>query len=135
MLREQKNIWTKLAKQGLEGLPDLVRVLVNQAMQIERENYLHAKPYERNENRQGYANGYKPKTVKTRVGEVTFDLPQVREGGFYPNSLEKDIRNERALLLALAEMYVQGVYTCKVAAITERLCGTQINASQVSRAA
>jgi len=130
-----KEYLEQLAKQGLEGLPDLVRVLVNQAMQIERENYLHAKPYERTEDRQGHANGYKPKTVKTRVGEVTFDIPQVREGGFYPNSLEKGIRSERALLLTLAEMYVQGVSTRKVAAITEKLCGTQINASQVSRAA
>jgi len=125
----------QLAEQGLEGLPDMVRVLVNQAMQIERENYLQARPYERTEERQGHANGYKPKTVKTRVGEVTFDIPQVREGGFYPNSLEKGIRSERALLLTLAEMYVQGVSTRKVAAITERLCGTQISASQVSRAA
>ena len=83
----------QLAEQGLEGLPDLVRVLVNQAMQIERENYFHAKSYERSKDRQGHANGYKPKTVKTRVGEVTFDVPQMREGGFYPNSLEKGIRS------------------------------------------
>jgi transposase-like protein len=125
----------QLTEQGLEGLPDLIRVMVNEAMRIERENYLGAKPYERSEDRQGHANGYKPKTVKTRVGEVTFDIPQVREGGFYPNSLEKGIRSERALLLTLAEMYVQGVSTRKVAAITEKLCGTQISASQVSRAA
>jgi transposase-like protein len=125
----------QLTEQGLEGLPDLIRVMVNEAMRIERENYLGAKPYERSEDRQGHANGYKPKTVKTRVGEVTFDIPQVREGGFYPNSLEKGVRSERALLLTLAEMYVQGVSTRKVAAITERLCGTQISASQVSRAA
>ena len=125
----------QLSKQGLDGLPDLVRVLVNEAMRIERENYLGAKPYERTEERQGHANGYKPKTVKTRVGEVTFDIPQVREGGFYPCSLEKGIRSERALLLTLAEMYVQGVSMRKVAAITEQLCGTQISASQVSRAA
>ena len=65
---------------------------------------------------------------------MTFDIPQVREGGFYPRSLEKGMRSERALLLALAEMYVQGVSTRKVAAITEKLCGTQISASQVSRA-
>ena len=125
----------ELAKQGLDGLPDLVRVLVNEAMRIERENYLNAKSYERTEARRGYANGYKPKTVKTRVGEVTFDIPQVRESGFYPSSLEKGIRSERALLMTLAEMYVQGVSTRKVAAITERLCGIQISASQVSRAA
>jgi len=125
----------ELAKQGLDGLPDLVRILVNEAMRIERENYLGAKHYERTEERRGHANGYKPKTVKTRVGELTFDIPQVREGGFYPSALEKGIRSERALLMTLAEMYVQGVSTRKVAAIIERLCGTQISASQVSRAA
>lgn len=124
----------QLTEQGLEGLPELIRVVVNEAMRIERENYLQARPYERNEVRQGRANGYKPKTVKTRVGEVTFEVPQVREGGFYPNALEKGIRSERALLMALAEMYVQGVSTRKVAAITEQMCGTQISASQVSRA-
>jgi len=130
-----KEYLEQLSEQGLEGIPDMIRMLINQAMQIERENYLQAKPYERNSDRQGYANGYKPKTVRTRVGEVTFDIPQVREGGFYPRSLEKGIRSERALLLTLAEMYVQGVSTRKVAAITEKLCGIQVSASQVSRAA
>jgi len=125
----------ELTKKGLDGLPDLMRILVNEAMRIERENYLGARPYERTGERRGYANGYKPKTVKTRVGEVTFDIPQVREGGFYPSALEKGIRSERALLMTLAEMYVQGVSTRKVAAIIKRLCGTQISASQVSRAA
>ena len=124
----------QLTEQGLDSLPEMIRVMVNEAMRIERENYLGAKPYERSEDRQGHANGYKPKTVRTRVGEVTFDIPQVREGGFYPHALEKGMRSERALLLTLAEMYVQGVSTRKVAAITERLCGTQISASQVSRA-
>ena len=65
----------------------MIRLLVNQAMQIEREKHLKAKPYERSDERNGHANGYKPKTVKTRVGEVTFDIPQVREGGFYPEAL------------------------------------------------
>ena len=130
-----KDYLEQLTEQGLDSLSDLIRVMVNEAMRIERENYLGAKPYERSEDRQGHANGYKPKTVKTRVGEVTFQVPQVREGGFYPHSLEKGMRSERALLLTLAEMYVQGVSTRKVAAITERLCGTQISASQVSRAA
>lgn len=103
-------------------------------MQTERENFLGAKPYERSQERQGHANGYKPKTVKTRVGEVTFDVPQVREGGFYPRSLEKGMRSDRALTIALAEMYVQWVSTRKVKAITEQLCATQISAMQVSRA-
>jgi putative transposase len=124
-----------LAENGLEGLPEMVRVMVNQAMQFERENYLNARAYERSEDRLGYANGYKPKTVNTRVGKVTFAIPQVREGNFYPHALEKGLRSERALMLALAEMYVQGVSTRKVAAITEQLCGTSISAAQVSRAA
>ena len=102
-----KEYLEQFIKQGLEGLPDLIRTLVNEAMQIERENFLRAKPYERSQERQGHANGYKPKTVKTRVGEVTFDVPQVREGGFYPRSLEKGMRSDRALTIALAEMYVQ----------------------------
>ncbi len=130
-----KEYLEQLTAEGLESLPEMIRLLVNQAMQIERDKHLNARPYERSEERNGHANGYKPKTVKTRVGEVTFDIPQVREGGFYPEALEKGLRSERALLMALAEMYVQGVSTRKVAAITERLCGTQISASQVSRAA
>jgi len=125
----------QLTAEGLESLPEMIRLLVNQAMQIERDKHLNAKPYERSDERNGHANGYKPKTVKTRVGEVTFDIPQVREGGFYPEALEKGLRSERALLLALAEMYVQGVSTRKVATITERLCGAQVSATQVSRAA
>jgi putative transposase len=124
-----------IQENGLEGLSEMIRVMVNQAMQFERENFLNARAYERSEDRTGYANGYKPKTVNTRVGKVTFAIPQVREGNFYPHAFEKGLRSERALLLALAEMYVQGVSTRKVAAITEQLCGTNISATQVSRAA
>jgi len=125
----------QLTEQGLDGLPELIRVLVNEAMQMERQNYLRAKPYERTNARRGHANGYKPKKVKTRIGEINFDIPQVREGGFYPGALEKGLRSERALMIALAEMYVQGVSTRKVAAITEHLCGTAVSSTQVSRAA
>jgi transposase-like protein len=124
----------QIAEQGLDVLPELIRTVINTAMQIERQSHLRAAPYERIANRQGYANGYKPKTVTTRVGKITFDVPQVRESGFYPQALEKGLRSERALKLALAEMYVQGVSTRKVAAITEQLCGTEISSSQVSRA-
>jgi putative transposase len=91
--------------------------------------------YERNEDRRGHANGYKGKTVKTRVGAITFAVPQVREGGFYPEALEKGLRSERALTLTLAEMYVQGVSTRKVAAILEQLCGSGVSSSTVSEAA
>ena len=125
----------QLATQGMDGLPELIRILVNEAMQLERQKHLNAAPFERSPERRGRANGYKPKTLKTRVGAITFDVPQVREGGFYPQALEKGQRSERALLLALAEMYVQGVSTRKVAAITEQLIGSEVSSTQVSRAA
>ena len=123
-----------IAEKGLEVIPELMRVLINNAMQVERSKYLQAEQYERTEDRKGHANGFKPKTVKTRMGEITFAVPQVREGGFYPSALEKGLRSERALTITLAEMYVQGVSTRKVKAITERLCGFEISSEQVSRA-
>ena len=125
----------QVQEQGLDVLPELIRVIINAAMQAERTEYLQAAPYQHNPERIGHANGFKPKTMRTRVGEITFAIPQVREGGFYPQALEKGLRSERALTLALAEMYVQGVSTRKVKAITEQLCGVDISSSQVSRAA
>ena len=124
----------ELAKNGWEAIPEMIRILVNQAMQEERARYLQADEYERSDDRKGYANGYKPKRVKTRVGEITFSIPQVRESGFYPSALEKGMRSERALVMSLAEMYVHGVSTRKVKEITEQLCGVEISAAQVSRA-
>jgi transposase-like protein len=121
--------------QGLNILPELIRIVINAAMQAERSEYLQAEPYQHSEERRGYANGYKPKTMRTRIGDITFAVPQVREGGFYPQALEKGLRSERALTLALAEMYVQGVSTRKVQAITEQLCGVNITSSAVSQAA
>lgn len=128
-------ILEQIAAGGMEALPELIRILINQAMQLERDQHLRAKPYERSPLRQGHANGYKAKKVKTRMGEIEFAMPQVRSGDFYPEALEKGIRSERALTLALAEMYVQGVSTRRVAAITEQLCGTSVSSTQVSRAA
>jgi putative transposase len=125
----------QIAEQGLEVVPELIRTIINTAMQLERQNYLGVGPYERSPERRDRANGYKPKTVATRVGKITFDVPQVRESSFYPQALEKGLRSERALKLALAEMYVQGVSTRKVAAITEQLCGFEVSSTQVSQAA
>ena len=130
-----QELMDKVKAEGLEGIPELIRVIVNSAMQVEREQYLQAGRYERTEERIGHANGYKPKRVKTRMGEIDFEIPQVREGGFYPSTLEKGMRSERALTITLAEMYVQGVSTRKVKTIIERLCGAEVSASQVSRAA
>lgn len=133
--RNNYNLSSELAEQGLDAIPELLRVLINNVMQVERSRHIQARDYERTEDRKGHANGYKPKTVKTRMGEITFSVPQVREGGFYPTALEKGLRSERALVATLAEMYVQGVSTRKVKAITEELCGIEVSAMQVSRAA
>ena len=125
----------QVSTQGFDVLPELIRIVVNAAMQAERQQHLKAAPYQRTPERETYANGYKPKTVQTRVGNITFSVPQVREGNFYPEALEKGLRSERALTLALAEMYVQGVSTRKVKAITEQLCGISVSSTQVSNAA
>ena len=125
----------EIADQGFEFLPELLRLVINAAMQMERQKYLGVEPYERGPERRDQANGYKPKTMKTRVGDITFEIPQVREGDFYPQALEKGLRSERALVMSLAEMYIQGVSTRKVAAIIKQLCGSNVSSSLVSRAA
>ena len=125
----------QIATKGFDILPELIRIVINAAMQGERQQYLGVAPYQHSLDRNGHANGFKPKTVKTRLGEIGFDIPQVREGGFYPQALEKGLRSERALNLAMAEMYVQGVSTRKVTAIVEQLCGSEVSSTLVSRAA
>jgi transposase-like protein len=123
-----------LSEQGTDALADALRILLNAAMLFEREHFLQAAPYERTADRRDYANGFKPKQLRTRVGDLDLRVPQVRSSGFYPHSLERGSRSERALKLSLAEMYVQGVSTRKVKAITEKLCGFEVTSSQVSRA-
>jgi putative transposase len=126
-----------LTDQGATGgLAEGLRLLVNEAMCQERSQALQAQPYQRTKNRQGHANGFKPKTLDTRLGPIQFQVPQVRGGlDFYPRALEKGVRSEQALKLALAEMYVQGVSTRKVSAIVEQLCGTTVSSTQVSQCA
>jgi transposase-like protein len=125
-----------LTEQGHDGFAEGIRILVNEAMRLERHQVLQAQPYERTDSRQGYANGYKPKTLSSRVGPITFSVPQVRgQTDFYPSALEKGIRSEQALKLAMAEMYVQGVSTRKVSAIVEELCGASVSSTQVSQCA
>jgi transposase-like protein len=125
-----------LNEEGSDGFAEGLRLLVNQAMQAERSHVLQAQPFERTEARLGHANGFKPKTLKTRLGPITFAIPQVRgDVEFYPSALEKGIRSEQALTLALAEMYVQGVSTRKVTAILEELCGTSVSSTHVSQCA
>ena len=140
-LRVQNNpleaAFAVLLAEGLDGAGEALRILVNEASRIERAHYLNAQPHERSSERTDYANGFKPKTVLTRVGEITFEVPQVRNSGFYPSALEKGSRTEQALNLALAEMYIQGVSTRKVEAILKKLVGPEVSISstQVSRIA
>jgi putative transposase len=124
-----------LCESGLSQMAEAVRIMLNEAMKIERSQVIEAEPYERNERRRGYANGFKPKTLETRLGSITVQVPQTRGVDFYPSALEKGVRSERALKLAVAEMYVQGVSTRKVTEVMQQLCGLEVSSTQVSRAA
>ena len=118
-----REVLEEIAQHGLDYVPELIRLVLNTAMKAERQQYLGVAPYERSAERRDQGNGYKPKTVQTRLGEIEFAIPQVRSGEFYPQALAKGLRSERALTMALAEMYVQGTSTRKVNAIVEKLCG------------
>lgn len=121
-------------KDGMSGLDKAISIVVNEAMRIDRSRHLNVEPYERSEKRQDYANGFKDKTLKTRVGELNLKVPQVRACDFYPSFLEKGLRSERALTAAIAEMYVNGVSTRRVQNIIEQMCGFDVTSSDVSRA-
>ena len=122
----------QLGQQGLDGLSDLLSRLFNELMKAERENALQAAPYERTEGRKGYANGFKDKKIQSRFGQLQLQVPQTRGIAFYPQCLEKGERSERALKLAIAEMY-EGVSTRRIAPIAEELCGFELSSTQVSR--
>ena len=130
----KKEILEILTDGGFDRIGEALQILINAAMLAEREKYIGAGHYERTESRSGHANGFKPKTMKTRVGEIPLAVPQTRDGKFYPSCLEKGQRSEKALRLAVAEMYLQGVSTRKVMKITEELCGFEISSSSVSKA-
>jgi len=121
---------------GIEAVTESFRMLLNEAMKIEREQALGAVLYERSDQRKGYANGYKPRNIDTRMGRLSVDVPQVRgDVDFYPSALERGCRSERALKLAIAEMYVKGISTRRVTDVLEKMCGLDISSTQVSRVA
>jgi len=122
-----------LIGQGTEGIKPVLEMLFNVAMKVEREQFLGAGSHERSEERRGYANGYKPKGVQTRMGALELAVPQVRGLGFYPQSIDKGSRSEKALKVAIAQMYLEGVSTRRVQDITEKLCGYEVSSTQVSR--
>jgi putative transposase len=124
------------AQAALLDDPEFLRGLVQDAVQAileaEMEAHLGAGRYERTAGRSGYRNGSKPRTLHTRVGTLELQVPQDREGTFSTELFSRYQRTEQALVVTLMEMYVQGVSTRKVAAITEQLCGTAFSKSQVS---
>src|SRR4051794_28583366 len=90
-----------LAEDGFDGLAQAVIVLLDEVMKIERAAVLKASPYQRTDDRQGYANGFKPETLHTRLGALTVQVPQARGVASYPSALEKGVRSERAMKLAV----------------------------------
>lgn len=126
----------ELIENGTDGLEAAVSILINEAMKVERSRVLGAEPWQRNDRRRGYANGYKPRSLKSRIGKLSLQVPQVRgEVKFYPSALDRGLRSERAMKLAIAEMYVQGVSTRKVTEVMETLCGLEVTSTEVSRCA
>jgi transposase-like protein len=150
MARKEQGIGIVLGwQEGLGGedfLRDLVQRTVQQVLEAEMTSFLGAEAYQRNDVRRGWRNGYKPRTLKTRVGELELMVPKDRDGQFQTELFERYQRSEKALVLALLQMYVEGVSTRKVTAITEalstprtktypwgpRLCGLEVSKSQVS---
>ena len=123
-------------QEALMDAPDLLREIVRTAVQeileAEMTQHVGASRHERTDLRTGQRNGYKPHLLKTRVGAMTLMVPQDRDGTFSSKLFSRYQRTEKALVLALMEMYVVGVSTRKVAKITEELCGTAFSKSTVS---
>ncbi|KTD04523.1 transposase [Legionella geestiana] len=120
-----------LTSQG--GLAKLVESVLNQVLEAQATESLGAGRYERNEERAGYRNGYRARQLYTRVGPVTLQVPQTRDGSFSTDIFKRYQRSEQAFVLALMEMVVNGVSTRKVTHITEELCGVSFSKSTVSQ--
>jgi putative transposase len=129
---ELREAWQGAAAAGDDGMRRMVERVVQQVLEAEMSSFLGADSYERTGERRGYRNGYKPRTLKTRVGELELMVPKDRDGQFQTELFERYQRSEKALVLAVTQMYVEGVSTRKVRDITEVLCGLEISKSQVS---
>jgi transposase-like protein len=114
-------------------LRDLVSTVCQQLLEAEIRAALQALPYERTEAKEGYRNGYKPRQLKTRVGKLSLEVPQDREGIYQRQLFERYQRSEKAFIATLQEMYIQGVSTRKVKEITQALCGIPFSKSTVSQ--
>lgn len=125
--------WKELMAGQEDFLRPLIQEVVRQVLEAEMEEAVGAEKGERTPNRQGYRAGYYGRTLVTRVGKLELRVPQDRQGRFRTEVFERYQRSEKALVGALTEMYVQGVSTRKVKAVTEELCGHEFSASTISR--
>jgi putative transposase len=136
MATDHRRLDTELVQEVLLDDPsflgEIVERVVQQVLETEMTEHIGAALYERTENRTGQRNGYKPRTLRTRVGTLNLLVPQDREGTFSTRLFSRYQRNEKALTLALMEMYVEGVSTRKVKEVTEVLCGTSFSKSLIS---
>ena len=122
----------ELFSKSPDDLREIVRAVMQEMLEAEMTDVLGAEKGERTSARLGYRSGYYTRTLVTRVGKLELRVPQDRNGRFSTDLFERYQRSEQALVAALAEMYVQGVSTRKVKAITEELCGHAFSASAVS---
>src|SRR5215207_8150309 len=119
-----------------DALPALLSAICRAAMEQEVSRHVGAALHERSGSRVGRRNGYKPRRLKTRVGEVELDVPQVRGcEPYHPSLFGRWQRSERALLVACAEMYFQGVSTRNVREVPDAMCDGEVGAVTVSRVA
>lgn len=123
----------KLLSADPEWLRPMVQALLQDVLEAEMSEHLGADKHERTGARRGYRSGYYRRNLITRVGKIELRVPQDRAGEFNTEVFERYQRSEKALVTSLMEMYVQGVSTRKVKAITEELCGHEFSASTVSR--
>ena len=123
---------TKKALDNPEFLKGIIQTALQEFLEQEMKHHIGALPYERSEKRKDYRNGYKGRTVKTRIGAIELALPQSRNKTFQSNLFAGYQRSEKAFISCLQEMVIQGVSTRKVSKITEELCGVHFSKSQVS---
>ena len=139
MTPDHRKVDTQLAQAILLDDPSFLKEIVEKVLQelleAEMTEHVGAAPYERSEKRTGQRNGYKPRALRTRVGTLNLLVPQDREGTFSTRLFSRYQRNEKALVLALMEMYVEGISTRKVKEVTEELCGTSFSKSLISQLA
>ncbi|GBE41955.1 transposase, Mutator family [bacterium BMS3Bbin10] len=132
-----ETLMEQLISNGAEDMGPVFARLFDLAMRIERERFLGAGHYERNADRRGYANGSKPKRIDTPAGTLRVNVPKTSGHAepFYPRSLERGRRSSRAVMLAVAEMYVKGVSTRDAEAVLAQFGIDSLSSTQVSRAA